>query len=149
MPKLLSICRGCPGSGKSYLARSLDGLVLSTDDFFMKNGKYIFEPSLIAQAHAWNQKRARKAMQDGFEHIIIDNTNTKLWEMKPYVEMAERFGYQVEFIESKTPWAKDSKECAIRNTHGVPEKVIERMIGGYDSDASIASCLAAKAPWEK
>ena len=42
--------RGLPGSGKSTLARKIadkTGLVYSTDDFFMINGEYVFEPKMI------------------------------------------------------------------------------------------------------
>jgi adenylate kinase family enzyme len=42
--------RGLPGSGKSTKAKELageQGLVFSTDDFFMVNGKYIFDPKMI------------------------------------------------------------------------------------------------------
>lgn len=32
-------------------------VVLSTDDFFVENGVYIFEPDFLEDAHKWNQKR--------------------------------------------------------------------------------------------
>lgn len=32
-------------------------VVLSTDDFFVENGVYVFEPDFLEDAHKWNQKR--------------------------------------------------------------------------------------------
>lgn len=32
-------------------------VVLSTDDFFTRNGVYVFEPDFLEDAHKWNQKR--------------------------------------------------------------------------------------------
>ncbi|PKK27487.1 NEDD4 binding protein 2-like 1 [Columba livia] len=59
-------------------------VVLSTDDYFIENGVYMFEPDLLEDAHKWNQKRARKAMKNGKSPVIIDNTNIHAWEMKPF-----------------------------------------------------------------
>lgn len=49
--------RGVPGSGKSTKAKQLagiKGLVYSTDDFFMKNGDYVYDPSKIGEYHDKN-----------------------------------------------------------------------------------------------
>ncbi|OXB58068.1 hypothetical protein ASZ78_008408 [Callipepla squamata] len=60
--KTLLLLRGLPGSGKSTLARQLkcdypSAVVLSTDDFFSRNGVYVFDPDFLEDAHKWNQKR--------------------------------------------------------------------------------------------
>lgn len=42
--------RGVPGSGKSTKAKKLagsNGVIYSTDDFFMKNGEYIYDVKFI------------------------------------------------------------------------------------------------------
>ncbi|KAL6083929.1 hypothetical protein STEG23_026590 [Scotinomys teguina] len=63
-------------------------LIFSTDDFFFReDGAYEFNPDFLEEAHEWNQKRAKKAMQSGISPIIIDNTNLHAWEMKPYALM--------------------------------------------------------------
>lgn len=36
---------------------------------------------------------ARQAMDQGRSPIIIDNTNTQAWEMKPYVEAVNKAAY--------------------------------------------------------
>ena len=35
------------------------GVLYSTDDFFIKNGKYVFDVALLSDAHEWNQKRGK------------------------------------------------------------------------------------------
>lgn len=33
------------------------GVVLSTDEYFIRNGYYHYEPDLLGEAHEWNHKR--------------------------------------------------------------------------------------------
>lgn len=58
-PKTLYIMRGVPGSGKSTLANQLaegdESRILSTDQFFMKDGTYQFDGKMLGKAHEWNQ----------------------------------------------------------------------------------------------
>ena len=63
------------------------GIILSTDDFFSKNGIYHFKADRLSEAHSWNQKRALTAVENKVKLLIIDNTNTMSWEMRPYIEM--------------------------------------------------------------
>lgn len=52
--------RGLPGSGKSTKAKKIagnEGVIYSTDDFFMINGKYTYDPKLIGENHEKNFKR--------------------------------------------------------------------------------------------
>ena len=153
----LIILRGLPWSGKSYRAKELagkDGLIFSTDEYWYKieDGKnpniYSFNPNKLKQAHEWNQHRAKEAIQRGKPLIIIDNTNVRKSEPKPYIEMGLVCDYEI-MIEEPTSahwlelrpllsdknknsanlkkWAaflaKGSKE-----THNVPQEAIERMM---------------------
>jgi len=146
--KILYIMRGLSGSGKSSLAQELgrDGIVLSTDDFFMAGGKYEYDPEGIGYAHDWNQDRALKAMQKGISPIVIDNTNVEAWEAKPYVYMAIQYGYKVEIREPNTPWKFNAEELAKRNTHGVPKDVIDKMITKWQPDITVGDILNAEKP---
>ncbi|KFV02569.1 NEDD4-binding protein 2-like 2 [Tauraco erythrolophus] len=113
--KLLLILRGLPGSGKTTLSRVLlgqsrDGIVFSTDDYFRQQDGYTYNAAQLGDAHDWNQKRAKQAMDQGKSPVIIDNTNTQAWEMKPYVEVALEKGYRVEFHEPDTWWKFDPEE---------------------------------------
>ena len=157
------IMRGVPGSGKSTLAQQLGagGVVYSTDDFFMEDGVYKFDPSKIVANHAANQQRTREACEQGISPVVVDNTNTQRWEARPYVQIAQEHGYSVRFVEANTPWSKNAEECARRNTHGVPLEVFNdqgKLVGGiramlarYEPNNlfTVEGVLSSKAPWEK
>ena len=115
--------RGLPGSGKSTKAKKIAGdigVIFSTDDFFMVDGQYKFDPKMIGEYHEKNFKRTVEAMKDGKPLIVIDNTNIKLWEMKNYVISGEEHGYAVRMEEPDTHWAFSYRQCAKKNAHGVP-----------------------------
>ncbi|NXS49032.1 N42L1 protein, partial [Balaeniceps rex] len=147
----LVLLRGLPGAGKSTLARQLkrdypSAVVLSTDDFFIENGVYVFEPDFLEDAHKWNQKRAHQAMKNGKSPVIIDNTNIHAWEMKPYLMMARETRYEVVFQEPATPWKFNVQELARRNTHRVPQQTIQRMKEQYEHHVTFHSVLHSEKP---
>lgn len=96
--KILYILRGVSGAGKSTLAKRLalahNAVICSADDYFMEDGRYIFRPTELPQAHAQCQMNAEIAMRDG-KTVIIDNVNMNPDHMLPYERAAKRFGYQV------------------------------------------------------
>ncbi len=141
MTKKLILMRGLPGSGKSTLAHSLDGLVLSTDDFFTKKGVYKFNVKQAGIAHGWNKKRAKEAMAQGESLVIIDNTNITLSEMKPYAKIAQEYGYQIEIMESTSPHKFDVDKLAEYNSHGVPKSAIQEMKDKYQHNVTIEDLL--------
>lgn len=137
--KIMYITRGISGSGKSTLAKSLAPKenIFSTDDFFMIDGEYKFDASQLGKYHKMNQNRVEEALKNGVSPIVVDNTNTQGWEIKPYVMLADKYGYIVELKEPNTPWRFDSKELAIKNSHGVPEDSIKRMIDRYQHNLTV------------
>ncbi|XP_059694825.1 NEDD4-binding protein 2-like 2 isoform X1 [Haemorhous mexicanus] len=152
--KLLLILRGLPGSGKSTLSRvllgqSCDGIVLSTDDYFRQQYGYTYNAAQLGDAHEWNRKRAKQAMEQGKSPVIIDNTNTQAWEMKPYVEVALEKGYRVEFHEPDTWWKFDPEELEKRNKHGVTREKIAQMLERYEYQISIPIVMNSVVPPHK
>ena len=59
------------------------------------------------------------------------------WEAKPYVKLAVQHGYTVQFVEPETPWRKDVSELAKRDSHGVPEDIIQRMLDQWEDDFTV------------
>lgn len=98
--KILILMRGLPGSGKSFLSKyivmrtvpksELSNHIFSTDDYFkaVNRGVYVFNPTQLSDAHAYNQNRVLNAMRSDWSPIIVDNTNTQAWEMQHYANFA-------------------------------------------------------------
>lgn len=153
--KVLCLMRGLPGSGKSTLAKKLlssskpTGVILSTDDFFMQpDGKYLFNPRDLDTAHRQTQQQAKDAMRKGQTPVIIDNTNTQLWEMKPYVVYAQQFHYRVEIREPNTSWKSKVSELTRKNTHGVPRDKIHQMLDRFERVDGVESILRAPSKFQ-
>nr|XP_048704486.1 NEDD4-binding protein 2 isoform X2 [Caretta caretta] len=149
--QVLVLLRGVPGSGKSFLARTLlednpSGIILSTDDYFYKNGQYQYDANCLGEAHEWNRKRAKEAFEKRISPIIIDNTNVQAWEMKPYVALSQQYKYKVMFREPDTWWKFKPKELERRNIHGVSKEKIKRMLERYERCLTINSILNSTVP---
>ncbi|XP_004681393.1 PREDICTED: NEDD4-binding protein 2 [Condylura cristata] len=148
---VLVLLRGLPGSGKSFLARTLQednpsGIILSTDDYFYINGQYQFDVKYLGEAHEWNQNRAKEAFEKKISPIIIDNTNLQAWEMKPYVALSQKHKYKVLFREPDTWWRFKPKELARRNIHGVSKEKITRMLEHYQRFVSVPIIMSSSVP---
>lgn len=130
--KIVYIMRGVPGSGKSTFARILAneaGVIHSTDDYFYKNGEYVFDPSLLSEYHDQNFAAFCKSLQKGISIVICDNTNTRCWHFERYTEVAARAGYLVALVVMPHP---DPEIAAIRTVHSVPSHVISQMISEWE-----------------
>lgn len=151
----LILMRGVSGSGKSTLARKLSeqnpgAVIYSTDDFFMVNGEYRFDPKKLGQYHAENHRQADLAMAAGCPCVIIDNTNTAAWEMRPYVESAHAYGYAVE-IHMPEPVTFDElmarqAQRADQNK-ALPAEVVQRMLNRFEHNVTVETILASKRPF--
>jgi predicted kinase len=131
----VTLMRGTSGSGKSTYVRknypiSNGAIVCSADHFFQTADGYVFDASKLAEAH---QACLRKYMTtihnylagycDDVSNVIVDNTNLQLWELAPYLSIAQAYGLEVEIIRCVAPITV----AADRNVHGVPLKTIEGM----------------------
>jgi predicted kinase len=121
--KELFILRGLPGSGKSTLAKSIagsKGYIKEADMYFVdRYGNYNFKPSQIKEAHAWCQEEVDFLMK--YEHkVIVSNTFTQEWEMQPYFDLAEKYGYRVYSL------IVENRHEGV-NEHGVPEEKLVQM----------------------
>jgi len=187
--KQLYVMRGPPGCGKSTAARALlaqylqaHGLVgklheatpvcrafiLSTDDFFTTvdessgSSVYSFDPQRIRQNHQRNKERCTIAMELGITPLFVDNTNSTLWEMRSYIELADKHGYSIHVIDPRSlnPRALDVNllvtRCQEREQQtgkSIPRNVLQRMVSNFEevdgAEELLEAVRAAHDPWEK
>lgn len=117
---MLILIRGLPGSGKTTAAKAYAnaGFVhCEADHFFEGLNGYQFDAKKIGDAHAACLDRAIRAMNDA-RNVVVSNTFTMRWEMKPYIEEAERYGYETSEMVMRGDYG---------STHNVPGTAIERM----------------------
>lgn len=118
--KQLVILRGIPCSGKSTFAKTLGGKHYESDMYFMSNGSYNFTPERLKDAHEWCKSVVKTSMEYDEELIVVSNTFTQEWEMKPYYELAEKYNYLVFSV------IVENRHGGINN-HNVPEEKIQIM----------------------
>jgi predicted kinase len=123
--KSLYIIRGVPGAGKSTLAKTLVGdkdyCHREADMYFIDGeGNYKFDPTKLKEAHEWCREEIEFVMK--YEHpvVVVSNTFTREWEMQPYVDLANTYGYRVFSIIVENRHGNGS-------LHGVPEEAVENM----------------------
>ncbi|CAF1278743.1 unnamed protein product, partial [Adineta ricciae] len=136
--KVMFLMRGLPGSGKSTLVNILKRIysqsfvICSADNYFLDSqGVYNFNRDKIGEAHRVCQEHAEDACKNNVLAVIIDNTNIRMDECRPYFQKASTYGYIVIIVEPRTNWKRDANILNIRNTHQVPADVIEGRLRQY------------------
>lgn len=129
------VLRGVSGAGKTTWVENFKKvigpngrpvLVFSADNFFVTpEGKYVFDVQKLPQAHAkclrdFTGYVQRVVLKDA--NIIVDNTNTTIAEIAPYMALGQAYGHDVRILTILA----DYELCAQRNIHGVSKETIQR-----------------------
>jgi predicted kinase len=121
MEKIQYIVRGCPNAGKSTFAKTLGGIHIEADQYFVDaDGNYNFDGSKIKNTHAWCLDKVKTNMAVGRDKIVVSNTFTQEWEFQPYLELAKEYGYKTFTIIVENRHGNT-------NEHNVPEDKIQQM----------------------
>jgi len=129
--KELFLLRGLPGSGKTTLAKSIGGVHYEADMFFVDgNGNYHFDVASLRDAHDWCQEEAETVMKGWgnvlpASKVIVSNTFTQAWEMQPYFDLAEKYGYRVYSL------IVENRHGGV-NEHGVPKEKLVQMKNRFE-----------------
>jgi predicted kinase len=124
----LIILSGVSGAGKSTFADIIAAgrdqwhqvKIFSTDDFFMVNGEYKFDGSKLPLFHDLCHMMVEDAMDvDHVDTIIVANTFTEEEHIQPYIDLAEKYEYNV-IINTVENWHGS------KSVHNVPDYAIER-----------------------
>lgn len=128
----LVLVTGLPGSGKSTFAQRAYPTYeqLETDQLFVKDGVYQFDPKMLSNYHSLVQLQTAQYLKEG-KNVVVANTFSRLWEMNAYTNMPFT-NLTVYYIEPPiVTWGStefvDIKLLAERNVHGVPFEVIHKM----------------------
>jgi predicted kinase len=131
-PGLVLIMRGLSGSGKSrwaehYKEKSVHPVtIISADSYFGAGKEWVFEPAKLNLAHALCFKSAviwatEPPEQAGSPRVlIVDNTNAAAWEIAPYIQLANAYG----FAHSIVYLPCDPIHAFSRSVHKTPFKVV-------------------------
>jgi len=122
----LIITVGLPGSGKStYLAR-LGVNAISSDEIRLLIADDPHDQSMNARIFAAVRYLIRQRVAAGRPVTYVDATHLTLWERKPYVQLAQRYGCELEALFFDVP----IETCIARNQARdriVPEDAIRKM----------------------
>lgn len=141
--KVMYIMRGLPGSGKTTMARTLSKYVYATDDFWMKDGEYVFNIERLKGAHRWNVNRVADVLKEGVSPVVVDNTNLEPRDIKPYLLLAMEYDYSVILAEPDTPWKHDVNVLVEKNTHYIGKEVMRKKLEQYRRDITLQDVLNA------
>jgi hypothetical protein len=86
----------------------------------MRNGEYQFDMNLLGVAHMWCRMRCEDFMKDEQPAVVVSNTLTSEKELKPYIELAGKYGYQITSLVVENRHGNKS-------IHDVPDETLERM----------------------
>jgi hypothetical protein len=63
-------------------------------------------------------------MQARLQYIFLHNTFSQYWEAQPYINLAEKYGYNTFVVETQNPYI---------SIHDVPARTVDNMIARWQT----------------
>ena len=128
----LTLIRGLPGSGKTWIADAIQARADSTpkkliawfeaDLWFQDHNGGKFDANNLPEAHAWCRRMAQYALQDNID-VVVSNTFTRLWELQPYLDMVRQLGVSLQVVYVQSDF---------ESVHAVPPATLAKMEGRWE-----------------
>ena len=121
------ILRGISGAGKSTWATQHfpDAYVISADNYFIRDGKYLWDANKLGEAHAAclldfltgfsDEESPLFVNKTPDTVVVVDNTNITVAEIAPYVAISAAYGEVSRVLTLRC----DPEIAAVRNIHSV------------------------------
>lgn len=124
--KNLVIVRGVSGSGKTTFSSLLGRAICSADDYLVsRDGKYEWEAWKLRRAHGWCFRKCERFMKKGINPVMVSNSSPRKRDLKPYYELAEKYGYRVFSVIVENRHGGE-------NVHDVPEESLIKQEKRFD-----------------
>lgn len=141
------IMQGQPGAGKSTYLRNQhpEAKICSANDFFTDiTGNYKFYASGIREAHNQCIRDFLFLVQKKENHVAVDNTNVKLWELSTFVHIGAALGFDVHVIRCVC-----SFETALsRVQYDISKKAVKVMTNTMERPLEFWPCSYTEIPTE-
>lgn len=145
--KIVIINRGVSGSGKSVMTRyvieklqahGVSTAAFSTNDFFMRGGRYVFNLQKLHDYHKQNLKKFTAALERGTDVVICDNINLLPWHSQQYTDAARMHNYRILFLNFVPPELEKLLEAQKAtpenpNAHGLCEEDLARFVENFNN----------------
>jgi len=134
------IIRGVPGSGKNCLIYDLEYdndsnfSIISSDDFFEKNGIYKFDRALINKSNSYSFQKFHACLKLKIPKIYIKNINNNKWMYSNYISLACTYNYKVKIIEILCYDENHLYYFNKRSTHSPPMSYSKNVYNNWEYD---------------
>lgn len=140
--KLVILMSSIPGAGKTTIARRLmvgfnvatkQCKMVSSDDYpgyYNEKYEYSWSQDKCIAAGKYCREAFVKALEDGCQVVIVDNTNLSVRARTFYLDKAKEMGYDT-MVLAILPDRNKIRTYAKRNVHNVGEALISEMIDTF------------------
>ncbi|MBR5709765.1 MAG: DUF1887 family protein [Thermoguttaceae bacterium] len=116
----------------------VSAVAFSTNDFFMRGGRYVYDLKKLHSNHALNLKKFTAALERGADVVVCDNINLLPWQSQPYTDAARMHNYRILFLNFVPPELEKLLEAQKAtpenpNAHGVSKADLDRFLDNFNN----------------